>query len=293
MDVKYQIIEERQIKRKAGKGRCRMLLKNDAGSVPFLQFPALAELPMIKHGFSTRIGGVSEGIWASLNLSYTRGDDRSAVDENFRRMADSLGVDADRYVFSQQTHTTNVRVVTEADAGAGFLRERGYTDVDGLVTNVPGLVLTTFFADCVPLYFADPVHRAIGMSHSGWRGTVGRIGKVTVETMKREYGTNSSDLICAIGPSICQDCYEISGDVAAEFEREFSGHQDEILQNKGNGKYHLDLWRVNEIILEEAGVPKEQISTTDICTCCNPGILFSHRASQGKRGNLCGFLSLV
>ncbi len=101
----------------------------------------------------------------------------------------------------------------------------------------------------------------------------------------------SSDL-CAIGPSICQDCYEISQDVAEEFMREFSEHSQEILVEKGGGKYQLDLWHANEIVLLEAGIRKEHLSVTDVCTCCNPQLLFSHRASQGRRGNLGAFLSL-
>ena len=137
-----------------------------------------------------------------MNLSFTRGDDKAAVEENYRRLAKALEVDYEKFVFTDQTHTVNVRKVTGADAGKGLTKDRDYQDVDGLITNEPGLVLSTFFADCVPLYFIDPVHRAIGMSHSGWRGTVARMGKVTLEAMQREYGTNPADVICAIGPSI-------------------------------------------------------------------------------------------
>ncbi|MFQ7239636.1 MAG: polyphenol oxidase family protein [Roseburia intestinalis] len=151
---------------------------------------------------------------------------------------------------------------------------------DGLITNRKGHVLSTFYADCVPLYFVDPVHRAIGMSHSGWKGTVGKLGAATITAMKRESGTETKDLVCAIGPSICQDCYEVSEDVADAFKEAFPGHADEILLDKKNGKYQLDLWRANEIVLTEAGVLKEKIAVTNICTCCNPDLLFSHRASM-------------
>ena len=129
-----------------------------------------------------------------------------------------------------------------------------------------------------------------------------RMGKVTLEAMQREYGTKPEDVICAIGPSICQDCYEVSWDVAEEFAKEFSGHEQEILmespkneaiQEQADKKYQLNLWRANEIVLLEAGVKKEHIAVTDICTCCNPDVLFSHRASHGKRGNLGGFLCLI
>lgn len=263
-----------------------------SGEFPYLSYPLLEQTGMVKHCFTTRLGGVSEGIFESLNLSFSRGDQRAAVEENFQRVAQALGTEYGNFVFTDQTHTVNVRRVGIEDAGKGLTRERGYSDVDGLITNEPGLVLSTFYADCVPLYFIDTKKRAIGLSHSGWRGTVRRMGRVTLETMRREFGTLPEDVICAIGPSICQDCYEVSEDVAEEFIREFSSHSEEILENKGNGKYQLDLWRANEMILLEAGIKPEHLSVTDLCTCCNDKILFSHRASQGKRGNLGAFLCL-
>lgn len=267
--------------------------ENGAGStLPLLKYPLLEQTGIVEHCFTTRIGGVSKGIYESLNLSFTRGDEDAAVRENFRRLAGAMETDVSKFVFTDQTHTTNVRRVTAEDAGKGIVKERDYTDIDGLITNEPGLVLSTFYADCVPLYFVDPVHRAIDMSHSGWKGTVGKMGAVTITAMKREFGTEAKDLVCAIGPSICQDCYEVSEDVADAFKEAFPGHADEILLDKKNGKYQLDLWRTNEIVLTEAGVLKENIAVTNICTCCNPDLLFSHRASHGKRGNLGAFIYL-
>ena len=233
---------------------------------------------------------MSEGIFDSLNLSFSRGDDESAVMENYDRLAAALDTRKEQFVCTDQTHTTNVIRVGKEDCGYGVTRQKPYTDVDGLVTDEPGVVLSTFFADCVPLYFVDTVNRAIGLSHSGWRGTVGRMGQRMLEKMATEFGTNPKDIVAAVGPSICQDCYEVSEDVAEEFIKEFSGHADEILINKGNGKYQLDLWKTNEIVLIEAGVKKENIAVTNICTCCNPDLLFSHRASKGKRGNLGAFM---
>ncbi len=265
----------------------------DGTDFPLLTFPALTGTGIVKHGFTTRQGGVSEGIFSSLNLSFTRGDDEAAVAENFRRTAEALDIDMGRIVCSHQTHTTNVRIVTEADAGKGVTTPRDYTDVDGMITDIPGLVLAAFFADCVPLFFVDPAHRAIGLSHSGWKGTAARMGARTLKAMEHAYGTRPEDVICAVGPSICQDCYEVSEDVAEIFAGEFIGHESEILTaRKTKGKYLLDLWRANEIVLLDAGVLPEHLSVTDICTCCNPDLLFSHRASHGKRGNLGAFLCL-
>ena len=121
-------------------------------------------------------------------------------------------------------------------------------------------------------------------------GTVKRMGKVTLEAMAREFNTDPKDVVCAIGPSICQQCYEVSLDVAEEFINEFAGHEDEIIIQKENDKCLLDLWRANEIVLEDAGVLKENIATTNLCTCCNSKYLYSHRASNGKRGNLGAFM---
>ena len=266
-------------------------LKNGA-QVPLFHFPLLDQTGEVRHCFTTRYGGVSEGIFSSLNLSFSRGDVKEDVEENYRRVAEILGTDCAHLVCSDQTHTTNVRLVTKADAGKGVIGPRDYTDVDGLITEIPGLTLVTFYADCVPLYFVDPVHHAIGLSHSGWRGTVARMGKCTLEAMHEAFGTEASDVYCAIGPSICQDCYEVSEDVAEQFMQAFPEHESELLIAKENGKYQLDLWKANEIVLLDAGVQKAHMEVTDVCTCCNPELLFSHRASHGKRGNLGAFLCL-
>ena len=228
-----------------------------------------------------------------MNLSFSRGDEPERVRENFRRMAESIGFSEENLVFSMQTHTTNVRRVGKEDCGRGLLRPVGYRDVDGLVTNEPEVVLATFYADCVPLFFMDPVRHCIGLSHSGWRGTVGKIGKVTVETMTREFGSDPKDILAAVGPSICQDCYEVSEEVIGLFRENFVEELwPKLFYGKENGHYQLNLWEANRSIFEEAGILPEHITVTDVCTACNPELLFSHRASGGKRGNLAGFLGL-
>lgn len=269
-----------------------MLRIRENNGVPFLTFPLLEDCGGYVHGFSTRFGGVSKGIYKSMNLSFTRGDDNEAVRENFRRIAAAIGFPYESIVCSDQTHTTNVRVVTKRDRGNGITRKKEFYDTDGLVTNVPGLVLATFYADCVPLFFIDPIHRAIGLSHSGWRGTVERMGEKTLQVMTETYGTRPEDVNAAIGPSICAECYEVSQDVADAFTEAFKQETDQFLYPKGNGKYQLDLWKANQIVLLQAGINSVNMAVTDICTCCNPDLLFSHRASQGKRGNLGAFLGI-
>ena len=277
--------------KRRGKTRDGLVCREKNG-VPFLSFGLLEACVFVKQGFSTRMGGVSEGDCASMNLGFSRGDERERVMENYRRMAAALDMPMERMVLSKQTHTTNVRVVTEADAGNGIVRPLPYTDVDGLVTNVENLPLVTFYADCVPLYFVDPVNRAIGLSHSGWRGTVNRMGLHTLNRMAEEYGTKPDQVLACVGPSICRDCYEVSLDVALEFRQAFGEKAELLLDEKPNGKFQLDLWQANRQILLEAGVREEHLAVTDLCTCCNPTLLFSHRASGGKRGNLAAFLCL-
>lgn len=261
--------------------------------VVFLSYPALERTGLVKHGFSTRLGGVSSGMWSTMNLSFTRGDDERCVRENFRRIAEAIGIPEQSIVCSDQTHTVNVRRVTRGDCGNGLTREKSFFDVDGMITDEPGVALATFYADCVPLYFVDVRRKAIGLSHSGWRGTVNRMGARTVEAMEREFGTDPKDLVAAIGPSICMDCYEVSSDVADQFVRDFPEKiHDTVLLDKKNGKYQLNLWEANRFVLEDAGIPRERISMPQLCTCCNPEFLFSHRASGGRRGNLGAFLML-
>lgn len=270
------------------------LITRIQAGVPYLSFSALEETGMVKQGFSTRYGGVSTGVYSSMNLSYSRKDRPEHVLENYRRMAKALEVDMEKMVVSWQTHTTNVRLVTEEDFGKGVLRDRDYQDVDGLITNIPGVTLVTFYADCVPLYILDPVHKAIGLSHSGWRGTVKRMGEKTLKAMNHAFGTNPGDVIACIGPSICKDCFEVGEEVVEEFRQAFSArHWAELFEpGRKAGKYQLDLWRANQIVFTEAGVDPDKIHTTNICTKCNPEHLFSHRAMAENRGNLAAFLCL-
>lgn len=277
--------------------------------LPYLQFKSLSETGIVKHLFSTRGGGVSEGIYSSMNLSFSRGDNRENVEENFRRIAEILQCGPEDMISTDQTHTANVRPVTGEDKGNGIVRDKSFFETDGLVTDEPGIVLAAFFADCVPLFFVDPVKKAIGLSHSGWRGTVQGIGEVTVRKMREYFDSAPEDIIVAIGPSICADCYEISEDVADRFMGDFweEYHNDtfqkitlkreernfSLLQQCKNGKYYLNLWVANRCVLEKAGILPEHIEVTGLCTCCNGDELFSHRASHGQRGNLGAFLGLL
>lgn len=255
--------------------------------VPVLKYVLLEETGVVDHGFSTKLGGVSTGHCATMNISTSRGDDPAAVEENRRRIANAVGVKPEHMVYTQQTHTTNVSVVTNEDRG------RILPETDGMITNDPEVCLVTFYADCVPLYFVDPVKKVIGLSHSGWRGTVNKMANVTIEKMQKGFGCNPEDILAVVGPSICQDCYEVSEDVIEQFRANYKEeYWTDIFYKKVNGKYQLNLWKANEYNFLDAGIKPEHIAITNVCTCCNPDVLFSHRITGFERGNLSAFLSL-
>ncbi len=268
-------------------------------NVPVIRFYAFDKFDWLNCGFSTRLGGISKGVWKSMNPSFSRGDDRDDALENIKRIADALHMPYENMVFSKQTHTTNLRVVTKQDIGKGIILERDYSDVDGLITQESNIPLVTFYADCVPLFLADPVHKVIASSHSGWRGTVNKMGQVTVEKMQELYGTNPEDIVAVIGPSICGTCYEVSEDVANAFKLVFeSSVWNEILIDTYLSpygleiKYKLDLWRANAIILENAGIPKDHIHVSGLCTHCHSDYLWSHRTTGNARGTLAGYMMI-
>lgn len=264
---------------------------NEKNGVTFVTFPVLEKYG-IKHAFSTRLGGVSDGIYSSMNLSFSQGDNPDNVLENYKRICNAIDVDYKRCVLSKQTHTTNIRIVTEEDAGKGIIKERDFDDIDGLITNVPGLTLVVQCADCVGTLFFDPIKKVIAASHGGWRGTKGEIPKKTVLLMHEKFGCNPSDIVVGISPSIGKCCFEVDTPVAEEFMKIDSVDKDKIITYDGNGKYHIDLWQTNVLSLLSVGIKRENMSVTDLCTMCHPDVFFSHRATKGKRGNLAGLICL-
>lgn len=259
---------------------------------PFLQFPILKKYPVV-HGFSTRLGGVSQGDCATMNLSFTRGDRLEDVKKNHYLLAEAVGYDVKQLVLTEQVHSTHILRVGKKDCGQVFQSDRDIKETDGLVTDELGVMLMTFFADCVPLLFYDTKKQAVGNAHSGWRGTVQRMGQKMVERMGQEFGSEPEDIVAVVGPSICQDCYEVSEEVIQEFQKAFDGkYGDDLYYKKPNGHYQLDLWQANRIILEEAGLRPEHICVSGLCTNCHPDLLFSHRFTKGKRGNLAAVIGL-
>ena len=266
---------------------------NFNNGVPYISYRILDDIPWLKNAVSTRLGGVSKDYLASMNLGFNRGDLDENVIRNHEIFANVIGVNPKNIVTGNQTHTTNVKVVTKDDCGKGIYRDRNYTDIDGLITNEKGIVLATYYADCVPLLIVDTKNKAIGLSHSGWRGTVGKIGKNTVQLMQENFGSKPEDLLAAVGPSVCMDCYEVSEDVIEQFKEAFEKkYWEDLFYKKENGKYQLNLWKANELIFLESGILPEHMAITNVCTHCNSKILYSHRTMGNNRGNLCAFLAL-
>ena len=265
-------------------------------NVAFYTFHSFDRLGGIRHCFSTRIGGVSEGCFHSLNLGFGRGDDNANVRENYRRLGDAAGFSCEDIVFSDQVHETRVVPVGAAHRGNGFSKpkDEALLRVDGLMTHDKHVVLTTFYADCVPLYFYDSIKHVIALSHAGWKGTLGEIGRITVEAMAREYGSQPQDIWAGIGPSIGPESFEVDRPVADAFAHGLP-HSKPFIHAHENveGKYFIDLWGINGETLLLAGLLPEHIETAGLCTKQNPGIFFSHRHSGAARGSLAAFLALL
>lgn len=266
--------------------------------VKYIDFEIFQQYPEVLAAFSTKEGGVSTGIYESMNLSLSSADDFENVKENYRRFAQALGVAPEQFVISNQKHTTNIRIATEADKGKGLFIPRDYDAVDGFITNEKGLVLCLLYADCVPVYLYDPINKVVALLHSGWKGTVGKISAKAIGMMNDLYGSRPEDIVCVIGPSICADCYEVSADLFDAFQEAFGDAAAGFFAKgrrtpEGEQKYQLSLWKAVTHTLREAGVKEEQIECSGICTCCNHELLFSHRYTQGRRGNLAAVLALL
>lgn len=261
--------------------------------VEYLTFPSFSAYPFVRHAFSTRAGGVSKNEYSSMNLGFGRGDGDENVRENYHRFCRAAGLDYDSLVSSAQDHHTFIRRVGKEQCGIGIRKPKDMQSVDGLITSEPGVTLVTHYADCVPVYLLDPVKRAIGLVHAGWRGTAARIAEAAVSAMTREFGSHPADLLAGIGPSIGPCCFEVDSPVRDVFAALSDLNPGDLIRDDGNGKYHVNLWETNRRILMRAGIPASSVTVGGVCTRCNADLLFSHRATGGKRGGLAAFLALT
>lgn len=255
----------------------------------FANFPGT----LVTHGISTRFGGKSDGAFAGMNLAMHNGDNPEKVIANRKAYGDALTLSSDDFVTAKQVHGVNVLCVDRAYAGRGaFAYEDAIDDTDALITNIPGLPLMMFFADCVPVLIVDPVKKAIGISHAGWKGTVHKIAQKTIFAMQEKFGTVSRDCLVGIGPSIGSCCYEVGDEVAKQFATAFPAHKQQILLEQKSEKWKLDLWESNRIQLEEIGVEPKNIEIAAACTACNSQVFFSYRADHGKTGRIAATICL-
>ena len=245
------------------------------------------------HGFSTRLGGVSPAPLDSLNLGANRGDDPANVAENFRRFCAALGTDPAALVKNRQVHSARIRLVTKADVMA-HPAAPGVFEADGLVTDQPGLCLTVFSGDCIPVLLYDPAARCIAAAHAGWRGTAAGVAFQAVKTMVEECGCSPENILAAIGPGIGTCCFETHEDVPqgllaglGEAARPF------IHPIPGGEKYHVDLKGANDKWLELAGLAPDNIALCPACTACRLDMFWSHRLQGNARGSMAAMIQLI
>lgn len=269
------------------------MVLNRQGELEYYTFEALDKTGIAGNCFTTRRGGVSEGCHESLNLGFSRGDKRENVDKNFDIICRALGVRKEDCVTLRQVHSTKIVKAGEALRGMGFRDDMERIAADGLITNERGVVLVTFHADCVPLYFVDEKHKAIGLAHSGWRGTADGMGEKMLKRMAEEYGTDPADVKAAIGPSIGGCCFQVDKPVVDIFRNNFS-FADKYIRDDETfpGKYKIDLWGINRRMLMEQGVREENIEVGGECTMCRPDMFYSHRVMGEARGTMAAFLFL-
>ena len=253
--------------------------------------------PFVTAGISSRVGGVSEPPYDSLNCALHVADDPDRGIANRKRLAASLGVPFESWTCAEQVHGCRVAVVTSADRGKGSVaREDAIPDTDGLITRQPGIWLTAFFADCVPLYFFDPVRRAVGLAHAGWKGTALKIAERTVESMRQSFGTDPADLLAAIGPSIGACCYEVDEPVIDRIRATLDDigetDADAVIRSTNDGKYRLNLQEMNRRIMIKAGILPIHIEVSTICTGCRRDRLFSHRKEGGTTGRMVAWIGM-
>lgn len=263
------------------------------GELEYYVFEGIERTGIVGHCFTTRLGGVSEGHLASLNLGFSRGDKKENVDRNFDTICSAIGTEKENCVTLRQVHSTKIVKAGKDLRGMGFRDDMERIEADGLITNERGVTLVTFHADCVPLYFVDAKNKAIGMAHSGWRGTADKMAVEMLRRMNAEYGTDPKDVAAAIGPSIGPCCFQVDRPVVDIFRENFD-FADKYIRDDENvkGKYKIDLWGINREMLERAGVKAENIEVGGICTMCRPDEFYSHRVMGEARGTMGAFLFL-
>jgi len=256
------------------------------------------EYPGLTSGFTSRLGGVSKAPCSSLNCGLHVNDVPQDVVTNRERLAEAVGQPFEAFTYAEQVHSNEIIVVDEQHKGKGRLsRESAIQAKDGFITNQRGIMLCAQFADCVPLYFYDPVTGVIGLAHAGWKGTVLKISMATISSMTHTFGSRPEHIRAVIGPSIGACCYEVDETVAVRVREVLYDmpeiEAESVLSAKGNGKYMLNLQELNRIIMRQAGILSSHIEVTQLCTSCNTDTFFSHRKEGGSTGRMVAWIGLV
>ena len=268
------------------------MVQQQVNGVTFLAGGQFLTAGGVAHGFSTRIGGVSSGIFTSLNLGTARGDDPACVEENFRRFCSAIGADFDKLVTTSQVHGDVIRTVSVDDVKRDLFSPNRY-ECDGLITDQPGFALTVFSADCIPVLLYDPVRRVIAAVHAGWRGTAQDIAGKAARKMQQEYGCLPEHILAAIGPGISQCCFETHSDVPEAMTDALGDLVTPHVLSLSSGKFKVDLKGINATLLTRAGVFSEHIEISTDCTACLHETYWSHRVTQGQRGSQAAMIQLL
>ena len=253
-----------------------MIITEKFGSLEYLTAEGIA----VPHCFTTRYGGVSTGIFDSLNIAIKEGETEENVRQNLTILGDALGFGLNDLVLTRQTHSDIVRVVGRDDCRGCFHRD--YPECDAVVTNDPGVALMVFTADCTPMLFHDPVTGAVGAAHAGWRGTASAIGPKTVAAMVAHFGCRPENIRVAIGPNVGFCHFETDADVPEAMVAAFGSEAEQFIRSNGE-KYYVNLKEINALILRRCGVRHIEISES--CTMCQPQRFWSHRVTRGARGS--------
>jgi len=268
------------------------ILERTQHDVTYLAADGMEAVGGVAHGFSTRLGGVSQGMWAALNLGVSRGDNPDHVRENYGRFLAAIGAVEGKLVMTNQVHGGVVRVVTSADWKDDPYEKVSY-EADGLMTATPGVTLMIFSADCIPVLLYDPVRKVIAAVHAGWRGTAEGVVTRAVERMKDVYGCRGRDLLAAVGPGICPNCFETHEDVPNAMMSSMGTAALPYMEIKENGKFAVDLKGLNARRLEQAGLDPANVAICDQCTACRPDRFWSHRKMGNNRGSMAAAIQLL
>lgn len=265
------------------------LINNSTTS--YFIIPSFYDTNLVQHCFTTRIGGVSPKPYASLNLGTKTLDNEETVRMNYSIISSALGINPSKIIISEQIHSDEVRSIKGYSKINTDIFDINLKKADGMITNERNITLVTLYADCVPIFFLDPKIKAIGLNHAGWKGTVKKIGGKTVKNMIKEFNSSPSNIIVGIGPSIGSCCYEVDEKVIKEFKNSYK-NSSIFINDKGNGKYMLNLWEANKISLLEAGIKEENITISNICTRCNNELFYSYRGEDGTTGRMAAIIKL-